>query len=148
MGRSRRKPQDPISRIADLMVDSLFPARSVSITICSNGIRLGTVAGSKSLLFAVQKIAVQLEDIMGLIIILIVGALVGWVAGMIMRSGGGILFDIVVGIVGALIAGFLFGGGASIINAPLNLMAILYSLLGAIILLAIVKLIRRSSGGI
>ena len=44
---------------------------------------------------------------------------------------------------GALIAGFLFGGGASIINAPLNLMAILYSLLGAMLLLAIVKLIRR-----
>lgn len=82
---------------------------------------------------------------MGIIIILIVGALVGWVAGMIMRSGGGLLFDIVVGIVGALIAGFLFGGGASIINAPLNVMSVLYSLLGAVILLAIVKLIRRAT---
>ena len=82
---------------------------------------------------------------MGLIIILIVGALVGWVAGMIMKSGGGILFDIVIGIVGALIAGFLFGGGASIINAPLNLTSILFSLLGAIILLAVVKLIRRAA---
>jgi uncharacterized membrane protein YeaQ/YmgE (transglycosylase-associated protein family) len=82
---------------------------------------------------------------MSVIIILTVGALVGWVAGMIMRSGGGIVFDIVVGIVGALIAGFLFGGGASIINAPLNLMAILYSLLGAVLLLAIVKFIRRAT---
>jgi uncharacterized membrane protein YeaQ/YmgE (transglycosylase-associated protein family) len=81
---------------------------------------------------------------MNLIILLIVGALVGWVAGMIMRSGGGLLWDIVVGIVGALIAGFLFGGGASIINAPLSITSILYSLLGAIILLAIVKLIRRA----
>jgi uncharacterized membrane protein YeaQ/YmgE (transglycosylase-associated protein family) len=80
---------------------------------------------------------------MSVIIILLVGAVVGWLAGMIMRSGGGIIFDIVIGIVGALIAGYLFGGGASIINAPLNLMAILYSLLGAILLLAIVKLIRR-----
>ena len=79
---------------------------------------------------------------MNLIILLIVGALVGWVAGMIMRSGGGLLWDIVVGILGALIAGFLFGGGASIINAPLSIMSILYSLLGAIILLAIVKLVR------
>jgi uncharacterized membrane protein YeaQ/YmgE (transglycosylase-associated protein family) len=84
---------------------------------------------------------------MSLILILIVGALVGWIAGMIMRSGGGLVFDIVIGIVGALIAGFLFGGGASIINAPLNLMAILYSLLGAVLLLAIVKLIRRGSSG-
>jgi uncharacterized membrane protein YeaQ/YmgE (transglycosylase-associated protein family) len=82
---------------------------------------------------------------MGLIIILVVGALVGWLAGMIMRSGGGLLFDIVIGIVGALIAGFLFGGGASIVNAPLNVMSILYSLLGAVILLAIIKLLRRAT---
>jgi uncharacterized membrane protein YeaQ/YmgE (transglycosylase-associated protein family) len=81
---------------------------------------------------------------MTIIIILLVGALVGWLAGMIMRSGGGIIFDIVVGIVGALIAGFLFGG--SILNAPLSLTAILYSLLGAIILLAIVKLVTRGRG--
>ena len=81
---------------------------------------------------------------MQLLIILIVGALVGWVAGMIMRSGGGLLWDIVVGIVGALIAGFIFGGGASILNAPLDITSVLYSLLGAIILLAIVKLIRRA----
>jgi uncharacterized membrane protein YeaQ/YmgE (transglycosylase-associated protein family) len=85
------------------------------------------------------------EHNMTIIIILIVGALVGWVAGMIMRSGGGLIFDIIVGIVGALIAGFLFGGGASIINAPLNVMSILYSLLGAVILLAIVKVIRRAT---
>jgi uncharacterized membrane protein YeaQ/YmgE (transglycosylase-associated protein family) len=84
---------------------------------------------------------------MGLIIILIVGALVGWVASMIMRTGGSIFFDIAIGIVGALLAGFLFGGGASILNSPLNITSILYSLLGAIILLAIVKLIRRGSRG-
>ncbi|WP_114952329.1 GlsB/YeaQ/YmgE family stress response membrane protein [Sphingosinicella terrae] len=82
---------------------------------------------------------------MSLIIILVIGALVGWLAGMIMRTGGGIIFDIVVGIVGALIAGFLFGGGASILNAPLNVMSILYSLIGAIILLAIYKLFTRGS---
>jgi uncharacterized membrane protein YeaQ/YmgE (transglycosylase-associated protein family) len=81
---------------------------------------------------------------MNLIIILIVGALVGWLAGMIMRSGGGILFDVIVGIVGALIAGFLFGG--SILSAPLSITAILYSLVGAIILLAIYKLVSRGRG--
>ena len=81
---------------------------------------------------------------MGLIIILVVGALVGWVAGMIMRSGGGILFDVIIGIVGALLAGFLFGG--SILNDPLSVTAILYSLLGAIILLAIYKLVTRGRG--
>jgi uncharacterized membrane protein YeaQ/YmgE (transglycosylase-associated protein family) len=76
--------------------------------------------------------------------LIIVGALVGWLAGMIMRSGGGILFDIIVGIVGALIAGFLFGG--SILSAPLSITAILYSLIGAIILLAIYKLVSRGRG--
>lgn len=84
---------------------------------------------------------------MSLLIILVVGALVGLVAGMIMKTGGGIVFDVVVGIVGALIAGFLFGGGASILNAPLNLMSILYSLIGAIILLAVYKLVTRGRGG-
>jgi uncharacterized membrane protein YeaQ/YmgE (transglycosylase-associated protein family) len=82
---------------------------------------------------------------MNLIIILIVGALVGWLAGMITKSGGGLIFDIIVGIVGALIAGFLFGGGASILNAPLNIASILYSLLGAIVLLLIIKLVRRGT---
>lgn len=80
---------------------------------------------------------------MNLIIILIVGAVVGWLAGMITKSGGGLIFDIIVGIVGALIAGFVFGGGASIINAPLNIASILYSLLGAIVLLLIIKMVRR-----
>lgn len=84
---------------------------------------------------------------MQLLIILVVGALVGWVASMIMRTGGGILWDIVIGIAGALIAGFIFGGGASIINAPLDLESILYSLLGAIILLAVVRLIRGGRWG-
>jgi uncharacterized membrane protein YeaQ/YmgE (transglycosylase-associated protein family) len=84
---------------------------------------------------------------MSLIIILVVGALVGLVASMIMRTGGGIVFDIVVGIVGALIAGFIFGGGASILNAPLNVESILYSLVGAVILLAILKLFMRGRSG-
>jgi uncharacterized membrane protein YeaQ/YmgE (transglycosylase-associated protein family) len=85
------------------------------------------------------------KQMITIIIILIIGALVGWLAGMIMRSGGGLVFDIIVGIVGALIAGFLFGGGASILNAPLSISSILYSLLGAIILLAIVKVVRRGT---
>lgn len=80
---------------------------------------------------------------MNLLVLLLVGGLVGLVAGMIMRTGGGIIFDIVIGILGALLAGFLFGGGASIINAPLDLTAIIYSLIGAIILSAAYKLVMR-----
>ena len=83
---------------------------------------------------------------MGLIILLVVGGLIGWVASMIMRTDGqqGILLNIVVGIVGAFIGCLIFGGG-SINNAPLTLYSFLASLIGAIILLAIVNLVRRGS---
>ncbi|MBA4758799.1 GlsB/YeaQ/YmgE family stress response membrane protein [Sphingosinicella sp.] len=84
---------------------------------------------------------------MNLILVLIVGGVIGWLASMIMRTDAqqGLFLNIVVGVVGALIAGFLLGGGASILNAPLNLMTILWSLLGAVVLLAIVNLVRRGA---
>lgn len=79
---------------------------------------------------------------MGIIIWLIVGGIVGWLASLIMRRDGqqGIILNIVVGIIGALIAGWLFGGG---INQAITLTTFLYSLIGAIILLAIVNLFTR-----
>ena len=83
---------------------------------------------------------------MGFIIWLIVGGIVGWLASLIMRTDAqqGIILNIVVGIVGAVIAGLILGGG-TIKQDPLDLTAFLYSLLGAIILLAIVNLVRRGS---
>ena len=69
---------------------------------------------------------------MGIIIWLIVGGIVGWLAGMIMRDNNGILLNIVVGIVGAAIAGFLFGGS---INEAITISTFIYSLIGAVILL-------------
>jgi uncharacterized membrane protein YeaQ/YmgE (transglycosylase-associated protein family) len=88
----------------------------------------------------------QEGTLMGFIIWLIVGGIVGWLASLIMRTDGqqGIILNIVVGIVGAVIAGLILGGG-TINQDPLDLTAILYSLLGAIILLAIVNLVRRGS---
>lgn len=83
---------------------------------------------------------------MGIIIWLIIGGVVGWLASMIMRTDAqqGILLNIIVGIVGAFLAGLIFNSGN--INAdPLDLTNILWSLLGAVILLAIVNLIRRGS---
>ena len=87
---------------------------------------------------------------MNLIILLIVGGVLGWVASLIMRTDGqqGILLNIVVGIVGAILAGFLLNpliGGGNIMSGNLSLSAILVSLLGAVVLLAIVNLIRRGS---
>jgi uncharacterized membrane protein YeaQ/YmgE (transglycosylase-associated protein family) len=82
---------------------------------------------------------------MNIIIILVVGALIGWVASMIMGGPGGILMDIVVGIAGALIAGFLLNpliGGGNIMTGDLSLSSILVSLLGAIVLLAVLRLLR------
>lgn len=78
---------------------------------------------------------------MGLIIWLIVGGVVGWLAGIIMKGGGqGILLNIVVGIIGAMISGFLFGGG---INQAITPMTFVFSVIGAVILLAIVNLFTR-----
>ena len=74
-----------------------------------------------------------------------VGGVVGWLASLIMRRDAqqGILLNIVVGIVGAMIAGFLFSGGS--INGAITLRSFLLSLLGAVILLGIVNLFTRKS---
>lgn len=81
---------------------------------------------------------------MGIIIWLIIGGIVGWLASIIMKRDGqqGIVLNIIVGIVGALIAGFLFGGG---INEAITVKTFIFSLIGAVILLAIVNLFTRKS---
>jgi uncharacterized membrane protein YeaQ/YmgE (transglycosylase-associated protein family) len=80
-----------------------------------------------------------------IIIWLIVGGICGWLASLIMRTDAqqGIVLNIVVGIVGAVIAGFLLGKGN--INQGLTVETFLWSLVGAVILLAIVNLIRRGT---
>ncbi|WP_294200160.1 GlsB/YeaQ/YmgE family stress response membrane protein [uncultured Sphingomonas sp.] len=81
---------------------------------------------------------------MGIILWLIVGGVIGWLASIIMRTDAqqGIFLNIVVGVVGAFIGGLIFAGG-SINNASLTLTSFLVSLLGAVVLLAIVNLVRR-----
>jgi uncharacterized membrane protein YeaQ/YmgE (transglycosylase-associated protein family) len=82
---------------------------------------------------------------MGIIVWLIVGGVIGWLASIIMRTDAqqGILLNIVVGIVGAFIAGLVFSGGS--IGDGLSIYSFLVSLLGAVVLLAIVNLFRRGS---
>ena len=82
---------------------------------------------------------------MGIILWLIVGGVVGWLASIVMRTDAqqGILLNIVVGIAGAALAGLLFNRGT--INDGLTVGTFLISLLGAIVLLAIVNLVRRGS---
>ncbi len=84
---------------------------------------------------------------MGILIWLLVGGLVGWVASLIMKTDGsqGIILNVVVGIVGALIAGFFISplvGIPTINQNSLNIGSILVSLVGAVILIGIVKLVR------
>ena len=87
---------------------------------------------------------------MNLIILLVVGGIIGWLASIIMRTDAqqGVILNVVVGIVGALVAGFVLTpliGGVPITSGSLSLSSILISLLGAIVLLAIVNLVRRGS---
>jgi uncharacterized membrane protein YeaQ/YmgE (transglycosylase-associated protein family) len=81
---------------------------------------------------------------MNLIIFLIVGGVVGWLASIVMRTDAqqGIFLNVIVGIVGALIASLLFGAG---IDDGITVTTFLTSLVGAIILLAIVNLVRRGA---
>ena len=83
---------------------------------------------------------------MGIILWIVIGGVIGWIASMIMRTDAqqGIFLNIVVGIVGAFIGGLIINGG-NFGQSGLNITSLLVSLLGAIILLAIVNLIRRGS---
>ena len=86
---------------------------------------------------------------MGIIIWLLVGGVVGWLASLVMRTDAsqGVLLNIVVGIVGAVLAGWLISPlvGVGTINQGITIGTFLVSLVGAIILLAIVNLVRRGA---
>ena len=84
---------------------------------------------------------------MGFLIWLIVGGIVGWLASLIMRTDGqqGILLNIVVGIVGAFLGGWLISPlvGVGTINQGISIGSVVVSLIGAVILLALVNLFSR-----
>jgi len=80
---------------------------------------------------------------MAIIIWLILGGIIGWLASIVMRTDGqqGIILNIVVGIVGAFIGGILFNHDMN--NLDFTLPALLEAFVGAVILLALVNLFRR-----
>ena len=87
---------------------------------------------------------------MNFILWIIVGGILGWIASLIMRTDAqqGVGLNIVVGIIGALIAGFVLTplfGITTINQSNFSLPSLLVSLLGAIILLAIVNFFRRGT---
>jgi len=87
---------------------------------------------------------------MNLIIWLVAGGVLGWLASLIMKTDGqqGIILNVVVGIIGALIAGFaiapMFGTG-TINSNDFSITGLLVSLVGAVVLLAIVSMFRRGA---
>lgn len=83
---------------------------------------------------------------MEFLIWIVFGAIVGWVASMIMKTDGqqGLILDIVVGIVGAVLGGWImnfFGQGGV---GGFTIYSFLVALLGAVVLLAIVRMVRRA----
>jgi uncharacterized membrane protein YeaQ/YmgE (transglycosylase-associated protein family) len=85
---------------------------------------------------------------MGWILVIIVGGILGWLASKVMRTDAqqGIFLNIVVGIVGAALAGFLLSpllGIPTINSVNFSVGSLVVSFLGALILLAIVNLVRR-----
>lgn len=87
---------------------------------------------------------------MNFIIWIVVGGILGWLASKVMRTDAqqGVLLNVIVGIVGAILAGLFLSPyfGVSTINQDnFSMPGLLISFLGAIILLAIVNLIRRGS---
>jgi uncharacterized membrane protein YeaQ/YmgE (transglycosylase-associated protein family) len=87
---------------------------------------------------------------MGLILALIIGGIIGWLASIVMRTDAqqGILLNVVVGIIGSLLGALLLApllGGASLLSGALDIRSLLVAFLGAIILLAVVNLFRRGT---
>jgi uncharacterized membrane protein YeaQ/YmgE (transglycosylase-associated protein family) len=87
---------------------------------------------------------------MNFIIWLVVGGLIGWLASMLMKTDAqqGIILNVVVGIVGAMLAGWFISpliGVGTINQDNFSMPALLVSFVGAAILLAIVNLVRRGS---
>ncbi|SDW52302.1 MULTISPECIES: GlsB/YeaQ/YmgE family stress response membrane protein [Thiocapsa] len=83
-------------------------------------------------------------DLISLGIFLLIGAVAGWLAGLLMRGGGfGLLGNILVGIVGAVIGGFLFGlAGISLGGGMIG--SLITAVIGAAVLLLIVGLIKKA----
>ncbi|HEX3379406.1 MAG TPA: GlsB/YeaQ/YmgE family stress response membrane protein [Paraburkholderia sp.] len=81
----------------------------------------------------------------GIIAWIIIGAIAGWLAGVLVKGGGfGLIVDIIVGIVGAFIGGWLAG----VLHISLGggwIGSIITALIGAVILLFIIRLVRRGS---
>jgi uncharacterized membrane protein YeaQ/YmgE (transglycosylase-associated protein family) len=75
---------------------------------------------------------------------ILIGIAAGWLAGQIMKGGGfGLIGDLVVGVIGALLGGFLFGLLKISLGVPVLVGELIVATVGAIILLAVLRAIKR-----
>ncbi|CAN5768974.1 GlsB/YeaQ/YmgE family stress response membrane protein [soil metagenome] len=81
---------------------------------------------------------------MGILLWIVFGAIAGWIASMITNTNNGLVLDIVIGIVGAVIGGWIMSMLGSTGISGFNLYSFLVAILGAVVLLVIVKAIRRA----
>jgi uncharacterized membrane protein YeaQ/YmgE (transglycosylase-associated protein family) len=85
---------------------------------------------------------------MHFIVALIIGGIIGWIAGMVMRTEGGILWNILVGCFGSIVGRFLLGafsGHGHLTRNPFDPRTVLVAFIGAVVLLAIYNLAKRGS---
>lgn len=81
---------------------------------------------------------------MGIILWIVFGALVGWIASLIMKTDAqqGTIMNIIVGIIGALLGSWIFGSLGQTGTTGFNLYSFMVAIIGAVVLIAIVKAIR------
>jgi uncharacterized membrane protein YeaQ/YmgE (transglycosylase-associated protein family) len=82
---------------------------------------------------------------MGIILWIVFGAIVGWLASVITNTREGLLLDIIVGVVGAVIGGWVMSLFGNTGVTGFNIYSFIVALLGSVILLAIVKAVRRTA---
>jgi uncharacterized membrane protein YeaQ/YmgE (transglycosylase-associated protein family) len=88
-----------------------------------------------------QRIKIMNTGQMGWLAWLIVGAIAGWLASKVMRTSQGLLIDILVGIVGAFIGGFLFNQFGTAGVTGFNVWSVFVAFTGAVVLLAVIRLL-------
>ena len=80
---------------------------------------------------------------MNIIIWIILGAVAGWIAGMIMKSSHGIIEDIILGIIGAFVGGFIFNIFGQSGVTGLNIYSLIVAIVGAVVLIFLGRIIHK-----
>lgn len=80
---------------------------------------------------------------MDIILWIILGALAGWIAGLIMKSSHGILEDIILGIIGAFVGGFVMDFFGQVGITGFNIYSLIVAVIGAIILIMLGRLFHK-----